>query len=188
MSEVYNVLNLVIQGLVWVAMIATFIVYHKQLRAMRDAARGQNILALINFLQAADVRSARELVRTALRNKGEGDWSERERRAAYLVCATYDVAGILVFQEKIVPGAVLVENWGQSIVDSFEILQSFVLEIRKQEISGPRHWRHFEKLYDSAKSNAPGQARKRRRSRRNAPVWRAQAMLGRSDDERRGHS
>lgn len=97
-TEVYNAWNLILQGLIWVALIATFIVYLRQLRAMQRGATGQNIVSLINLLQAPNVRDARTTVRTQLKTKPYPTWTENEKREASLVCSAYDVAAILIFQ------------------------------------------------------------------------------------------
>jgi hypothetical protein len=49
----------------------TVVIYFRQLRAMQAASKGQNILALVNFLQAQHVRDARKIVRNQLANKEE---------------------------------------------------------------------------------------------------------------------
>ena len=99
-TDTYNLCNLVLQALVWFAMIATFLVYRGQLRAMRDAATGQNILSLVNFLQTNEVREARRIVRENLRQKTYSEWSAAEKLAASMVCSNYDVAAILIFQQS----------------------------------------------------------------------------------------
>ncbi len=114
-TECYNVWSLILQVLIWSAMIATFIVYFLQLRTMRRAAIGQNILSLVNFLQAPYVRDARTTVRTYLKNKPYSEWTDDEKREASLVCSSYDVVSILIFQQQLVPPAPFISNWGPSI-------------------------------------------------------------------------
>ena len=93
-----EIANLIVQSLIWLAMIATFIVYALQLRAMRKSSEGQNFLSLVDYLQAQDVREARRVVRTTLKEKVSRSepWNDSEERAASLVCSTYDVAAILI--------------------------------------------------------------------------------------------
>ena len=62
-------MNLNVNDWILIVMTLTFVVYFFQLRAMRSSSRGQNILALDNFLQMPDVRDARRLVRTVLGKK-----------------------------------------------------------------------------------------------------------------------
>ena len=72
-TEVYNLWNLILQALIWLAMIATFLVYHRQLKAMREGATGQSTLALVSFLQREEVRAARRIVRSELKGVPRGD-------------------------------------------------------------------------------------------------------------------
>src|SRR3972149_12053393 len=133
-----EIANLIVQGLIWLAMIATFIVYALQLKAMRKSSQGQNILSLVNYLQAQDVREARRVVRTTLKEKVSKSepWNDSEERAASLVCSTYDVAAILI-RSGVVPSKPFMENWGTSILDCYEILRSYIKNMQLPEKSGP---------------------------------------------------
>ena len=141
------IITLLVQVLIWIAMIATFIVYYRQLAAMREATTAQNILALINFLQTPFVRNARRIVRKTLKNKPY-PWSEDEIDSASDVCSTYDVAAILILEQKIVSGEPFLKNWGPSIEDCYEILEPHIKEMQKPENSGPDYWDDFGKLYE----------------------------------------
>jgi hypothetical protein len=132
--DTFNIASLILQGFIWAAMLGTLWVYWAQLRAIRSAATGQNILALVNFLQADRVREARTTVRDKLKSKPYGEWETQDKRAAELVCSTYDVAGILMFQEKLVPPKPFLENWGPSIQACYKILLPHILEMQKPEI------------------------------------------------------
>lgn len=156
-TEVYNAWSLVLQLMVWVAMIATFLVYFRQLRAMQRGAIGQNILSVVNYLQAPYVREARTIVRENLRGRHFSDWSDPEKRAAALVCSTYDVAAILIFQQELVPSEPFVSNWGPSIKDCYEILREYIAEMQKPENSGPAYWNDFGMLYQAVVEHATAQ-------------------------------
>ena len=54
-----------------------------------------------------------------------------------MVCANYDVAGVLVLQERLVPAQPILRNWGPSIKDCFEILRPHIAEMQKTSNSGP---------------------------------------------------
>lgn len=146
-TEEYNLWNLILQTFVWGAMITTIILTHVQIRAVREGAKGQNILALVNFLQADNVRKARTLVREKLRNRPFADWTKEERECASLVCSTYDVASVLIYQAKLVPEGPFLNNWGPSIRDCFEILRPFISDMQKPERSGPGYWNDFAILH-----------------------------------------
>ena len=142
-----QVANLIIQSIISVAMVATFLVYFFQLRAMRSASSAQSILSLVTFLQAADVRAARGVVRKDLFNKPIKDWSEDEVFHASLVCSSYDVAAILM-KKGLVEADTFIDNWGPSIKHCFEILKEYIQDMQKPENSGPHYWNDFCWLYE----------------------------------------
>lgn len=115
----------------------------EQLKVDRGASSAQNILALTNFLQAPEVRSARETVRTKLVNKEYTLWDDAERSEASMVCSTYDVAAIII-KLGLVPSQPFVENWGQSIRHCYEVTKALIDEMQKPENSGPTYWDDFE--------------------------------------------
>lgn len=162
-TETYNAWSIALQVLIWVAMIATFMVYFFQLKAMQKAAIGQNILSLVNFLQMPHVREARTTVLTQLKAKEYAAWTEDEKRQASLVCSTYDVASILIFQQRLMPSDVFISNWGPSIKRCYEICQHHIAEMQKAENSGPHYWNDVKILYDevikpAAQPVVPGDA------------------------------
>jgi hypothetical protein len=150
-NEVYNAWILLFQILVCLAMIGTFIVYYRQLLIMKKSSVGQNILAIVNFLQAPYVREARTTVREKLRNKSFHKWTKQERYDASLVCSTYDVVSILIFDQKLVTKEPFIKNWGPSIKDCYEILEDYIRYMQKPEKSSPEYWNDFKLLYESVK-------------------------------------
>ena len=133
--------------------VATFGVYYFQLRTMqkqlassRDASVAQNILAVVSFLQAEDVRAARTIVRQDLRSLPMQEWSGEQCEAASRVCATYDVAAVLL-REGLVPLQPFADNWGPSIRDCYRILWPYIRSMQSQD-SGPRYWNDFGWLYE----------------------------------------
>jgi hypothetical protein len=154
-TDTYNMWNLVLQALIWVAMIATFIVYWRQLKAMQHGATGQNILPLVNYLQAENVREARTTVRKNLKGKSFNSWTDDEKLKASLVCSSYDAASLLIFRQKLVPSDPFIRNWGPSIKDCYEICRPFIDEMQKPENSGPAYWSDSLVLYrEAVKSSA----------------------------------
>jgi hypothetical protein len=143
--EVYNAWSIGLQTMIAVAVIATFIVYYGQLKSMQKSAIGQNILALINILQAPYVRDARTIVRAHLKGKPYAEWTKEEKREASAVCSTYDVASILILQQHLVPPEPFVSNWGPSIADCYETCVPLIKEMQGK--SGPEYWNDFVLLY-----------------------------------------
>jgi hypothetical protein len=126
----------------------TFLVYLLQLRAMRSASTSQNILSVLNYLQDAEVREARRLVLTQLKEKPLASWTEDERRAASLVYSTYDMAGILI-RRGFVPKDLFVSNWGESIVRCYKILEPFLKELHIN-VPGTKYGAHLKWLCEEA--------------------------------------
>ncbi len=61
--EEFNRIYLIIQALIWAAMLVTAGITFLQFKVMQRAATGQNILALVNFLQQPHIQEARTTVR-----------------------------------------------------------------------------------------------------------------------------
>ena len=140
----YEKLNLTLQVVVGVAIIATFIVYWLMLRTMSTAAIAQNVLrVIIDFLQTTEMKDALFIVRTTLRRKAL-PWSTAEEKAAQLVGTRYDVLGILI-QRREVPADIFFENWGSSIIDCREILDPYIRQLK--QASGPKYYDDFDWLY-----------------------------------------
>jgi hypothetical protein len=149
-AENYNLASILLQIVIAIVAFATVWVYYFQLRAMQNSAVGNNILALVNFLQQPHVREARTTVLTVLRTKPYAEWTSEERRAAGLVCSTYDIAGILILDLKMVPSAPFLSNWGPSIRNCFEIVRPFHAEMRSIAHSGPEYWKVFGRLAEQS--------------------------------------
>jgi hypothetical protein len=159
--------GLAVQCGILVAVVATCWVYYQMLRTMRDelktakdASSAQNVLALVNFLQAEHVREARDFVRNELRHKCFADWDDKDRKHASTVCSTYDTAGIII-QSGSVSSEPLLDNWGPSILDCFEVVRPLMKELRKAEQSGPRYCNDFEWLHQRVvEYGGPAQSRR----------------------------
>ena len=135
-----------------IVLIVVLIVYARQLMAMqhqietaRQAAVGQNFLALINLLQSEDVREARRIVITVLVGRSFSDWNEEERRAAAKVCSSYGNAGFVV-ESGLVPPEFLIENWGPSIRRCYAILRDFIKDLQSSEKMDSDYWASFDRL------------------------------------------
>jgi hypothetical protein len=128
-------------ALLWVQVAATVfvavtvIVLWLQLRAMRSASTAQNILAVLNYLQDAQVREARCVVQTDLGSKPPDLWTEVEKEKASLVYSTYDVTGILI-RQGLVPEDVFIDYWGESMVRCYKVLEPYLQALRRQADGG----------------------------------------------------
>jgi hypothetical protein len=119
-----------------------------QLDAFRDVNEAQKILSLANFLQVPETRSARSRVRRDLGGKAYDKWTIGEKDAASAVCASYDLAAVLIRKDYI-PREVFIETWEASITNCFETLKPFINDM--QENSGKHYWDDFEWIYHQAK-------------------------------------
>ena len=154
MSNTEKIL-LAIQVLSTLIIAATFAVYFLQLKAMRSASTAQNILALVNFLQAVEVREARLEVRTTLKQKELKLWDKEDERRASLVCATYDLAAILM-RSGLVPTEVFIQNWAASIKDCHDVCEPFIRRMQRlPENSNMGYWDNFDWLYEQVLSTHP---------------------------------
>ena len=141
-----------VQVIATVFVAATFVVYLFQLRAMRAASAGQNILTLVSFLQTPDVRSARHRLLVITRGKAYDAWDHEDRAAASLVASSYDIAGITI-RLNVVRAEPFLDNWGPSIVGCYQILQPFIAEMRRA--MGARYWDDIVWLQDQVRKKYP---------------------------------
>lgn len=157
----YEKLTLILQGVVTVTAFATLVFLYKQARVMVDqiiatqeASRAQSALALVDFLQSAEVREARQCVRSDLSKKHHSLWTEEEKRFASVVCANYDVAASLL-RAKLAPVDLIVVNWGPSIAHCHQVLSPYMSELRSRPGGNPRYWSNFDWLHSQVASGKP---------------------------------
>lgn len=134
---------LYLQITITIAMVLTFIVYYFQLKAMQKASLSQNVLTLIDFLQKPGLPEARKELIEVSGEKHPDSWDKDERTRAERVCATYDIAGILI-QQGIVPKEIIVDNWGDSIKKCYNAASKLIKEVREER--GVDYWDDFEWL------------------------------------------
>lgn len=121
---------------------------HQQVKVAQQTNEAQNLIALINHLQREDVREARRIVLESLVEKSYQTWSDDDTNHASLVCASYDVAGILV-RNGLVSQEIVVENYGRSIKECFKICRPLIEDYRGETSSAlkTQYWNDFEWLY-----------------------------------------
>jgi hypothetical protein len=131
---------------------ATFVVYWHQLKVMRQAAEGQSLLSLVQYLQAPHLREARRCVLAHLRGRQVSTWTDEERSAASAVASSYDIAAIII-KSGLVYAEIFLDNWGPSIVRCHEVVALHVRDLRKS--MGDRYWNDFDWLYAQVQSRFP---------------------------------
>lgn len=154
-----------------VVLVSVLIVYQGQLKAMRSqlgamkdqvdasrqAAKGQNFLALAKFLQSEDVRDARRVVLQELKGRDYSSWTDDEKSAAGKVCSSYVVAA-LVLQSGLVDDQPFIQTWGPSIRLCHQILEPFVKDLQQPTMSGPTYWAAFDQLNGMVEDGSRGVA------------------------------
>jgi hypothetical protein len=148
----FETLTLVLQAVVAVVAFVTLAFLYGQVRVMvaqivatQEASRAQSVVSIVGFLQSADVRAARQCVRSTLSKKHHSEWTEEEKGHASLVCANYDVAASLL-KAKLAPVELFVLNWGPSIVHCHEILSPYIGELGAKPGVRPEYWANFDWL------------------------------------------
>ena len=116
-----------------------------QVNALQLASSAQNLISLIRFVQDPKTRDARGIVLASLAGKEESQCNTQEKSAAFLVCSSYDVAGILI-RHNLVPAPPFITNWGPSIVKCHEALKTFIDSV------GSERWDDFAWLRREAES------------------------------------
>jgi hypothetical protein len=132
-------------------------VYYRQLQEMKNNLKAQNMAALIAYLQAPEVRAARAFVLGRLKRKNaqEAAWNDEDKEEAATALAAYGTAGVLIRLERVDPEPIL-ENWGPSIIATYEIAESLIEE-RRAEL-GSSYWQSLTWLYEQTKRRANGLA------------------------------
>lgn len=153
----YEKISVGLQVAFGVIAVATLVVYYRQLRVMsrqlttmQEASQAQSGLSLVNFLQAPEVRSARQVVRSVLSDKEITEWSAEERTNAALVVANYDVAAALI-RGGLAPIGLVTDNWGPSISHCHKILTPYISEQRMRPGGSADYWSNFDWLSDKCK-------------------------------------
>jgi hypothetical protein len=97
-----------------------------QIIDLQESRSRQQMYQVISSL--SDIRDNIENV-LKLEGKPFSDWSAEDKKAAFLVCARFHLAGIMVI-EKMVPEELLAKIWFYSIPKSFEILKPYLEQMR----------------------------------------------------------
>lgn len=117
-----------------------------QIEATQHASEAQSIIAIVNFLQAAEARDARAAVRSSLSKSRHESWNETQQRDASTVCANYDVVAALLKAGLIRNKHVIVDNWAPSIQHCHQILAPFIDSKRRAPGGDAKYWKNFDWL------------------------------------------
>lgn len=142
-----------LQTIVSLAIVATFVVYALILWVMWRSTRAQNLLNLVVYLSQESLRTDRQtLINLGKLSKPFGTWSNDAIKAAERVCASYNLAGLLV-KEQAVSTETFVTAYADSLKKCFAASRDLLEEYRRQR--GDRYWKNFDLLVDEANRLAP---------------------------------
>lgn len=151
-TDIISVLLIVLNIVSLVALPITVVMMIVQIKEMRRSTYATAFKAVYDMLQTDDIREARRIVFTSLKNKQPSEWSDEEIRAAEKVCASYNAVGIMAMN-GMVPTKVVARNWRGTLCRSWEILQPLVKLYREQR-EDPELWANFEWIAKQAKKQA----------------------------------
>ncbi len=116
--------------------------------ALRRTIYAQALKTAMDILQAPDVRRARRVVLSALRDKALGEWTVDERQYAETVSQTYDTVGLMVRYDML-PVEYIADSWGDSLRRSWRIVKPLVDEYRAVRDSY-EYWDDYQYLAQEA--------------------------------------
>jgi hypothetical protein len=123
----------------------------REIQEMRSATFANTYKAAIDILQPEHVRAARRFVFRELAPRPFCDWSEVDKQEAEKVCHTYDTVGMMI-RYGVLPKEFVVDNWGDSLRNSWRILAPLVASLRTQR-NYAELWDDFEWLASEARSH-----------------------------------
>ena len=151
-TETYNAFSILLQTVIGIAVVATFIVYYYQLQAMRAASLGQNLLAIHTFIfEESFRRDRRTLIALEEECKTLANWSAEERRAAERVCAAYNLVGLTV-SYGVVPFR-LMSDIRYSMTKCHKAADALLKETRAKR--SPDLWHHFTEMVERFQGPPP---------------------------------
>jgi hypothetical protein len=148
--EAYNAWSLLLQTIIGFAVVATFVVYYKQLGAMRDASLGQNLVTVHTYMTDDHFRRERRaLFELGESGKPFSSWSPDERRGAEGVCAKYHLIAVIV-SKKVVPFELVADEVRYSMTKCHKVAEPLLEEVRRQRV--PDLWAEFSRMVERLES------------------------------------
>jgi hypothetical protein len=138
----------VISGLALVVSIIAAWIARLQLGERREATKSQNFIYLMNYLNDNSRSDARQALRLDLATKPYGNWTADDKRAARVVCASYDLVGTYV-RADMVNTSLLFTTWGSAILPAHEWLKPFLDDQQGPNHTGRTYWHNFDWLSET---------------------------------------
>lgn len=138
-----------IEIIVGIAIVATFLVYALILWVMWKSARAQNLLNLVVYLSQESLRTDRENVINLNRTNKPWPWLADEIKATERVCASYNLAGLLA-KDHAIPTDTFVSAYTDSLKKCYAASEKLLSEYRRER--GQEYWCNFDWLVKRIKS------------------------------------
>jgi len=132
-----------------VVLIATLFYIHREVHLARISTYAGAYKAIVEILQAEEIRSARRYLFENLEKKPFESWNQEDRQEAEKVCHTYDSVGQMV-RYGFIPKQYVVDSWGASLRRTWAITLPLVYEFRQQN-NAAEIWDDYEWLAKEAK-------------------------------------
>jgi hypothetical protein len=114
-----------------VILIATLVYLQREVHQARISTYAGAYKAIVEILQAEEIRDARRYLFHILENKPFESWNDEDKRKAEKVCHTYDAVGQMV-RYGFIPRHYVVDSWGASLRRSWGIVLPLVYEFRQK--------------------------------------------------------
>jgi len=124
----------------------------------RENQQIQRFFYLHQYLAAKHFADARYHVRQIpLTRKTYKEWGELDKINANLVCSSYDQAGLLLLETRLLESkwlkSFLDSSWSVSICQQYEfLLNTYLKEEKIGSKTAEVYFKHFRSLYDEAKT------------------------------------
>ena len=147
-----DVAALVISVLAILAATLSALFARQQVRVARSASRAQSLLAVLDYLQRADIRDSRREVLAVLTAVPSSAWTEEQRAAAANASASYDLVGTLL-RGGVIDRAPIIQSYGASIIRCHEVCAPMIESLRGNMAStlARSYWDDFDWLADEAR-------------------------------------
>jgi len=130
-----------------IAGVVALIFLWKQVRLMERTDKGRNTIEVMNFLQKAEIRSARYHIRT-IKDKPVSEFNKVDFEMASLVASSFDLVGIMA-EKKYIEEEIIIDAWGPALIYNNIALAEYINARRIKE--GPRFWVRFDNITRKSK-------------------------------------
>ncbi|HEX3937303.1 MAG TPA: hypothetical protein VHX43_07335 [Xanthobacteraceae bacterium] len=137
----------------WIAQIALALVAFVAAIAAFAQIRTFKLFEMLKFIESQQIRKSRRTVLNKIvLQKDEEWWNDAELEAAASdVCASYDILGLVIENDRLGGYGIFERYWARSIVDTHEALERFLVHRRERNTNA---YRAFTRLADKVRPYA----------------------------------